>query len=62
MLYLTGIIISSFLLLLLLLKKGKSRADYVLSAWLLIMALHQMTNYLEFSKIAYQYPHFLGIV
>ena len=61
MLYLTGIIISSFLLLLLLLKKGKSRADYVLSAWLLIMALHQMTNYLEFSKIAYQYPHFLGI-
>lgn len=61
MLYLTGIILSSFLLLLLLLKKDKSRADYILSIWMAIMTLHQLTNYLEFSKIAYQYPHLLGI-
>ncbi len=61
MLYLTGIILSSFLLLLLLLKKDKSRADYILSTWMAIMTLHQLTNYLEFSKIAYQYPHLLGI-
>lgn len=61
MLYLTGLILSCFLALLLLLKKGKSTADRILCIWLGIMALHQGSNYLDVSKISYMYPHLLGI-
>lgn len=61
MFYLTGIILSCFLALLLLLKKDKATADWVLCIWMLIMALHQGSNYLDVSKISYTYPHLLGI-
>lgn len=61
MLHLTGIILSCFLTLLLLLKKGKSTADRILCIWLGIMALHQGSNYLDVSKISYTYPHLLGV-
>lgn len=61
MLYLTGIVLSCFLSILLLLKKNKSTADRILCIWMLIMALHQGSNYLDVSKVSYTYPHFLGL-
>lgn len=61
MLYLTGIILSSFLLLLLLLKKDKSAADRILCIWMAIISVHQGQNYLDVAKISYTYPHLLGL-
>lgn len=56
-----GVVISFFLSGLLLLKKHKSRADKILLAWLLFMALHQLMMYLQISGTLYKHPHLLGI-
>lgn len=60
MIYLIGIIISSFLLFLLFLKKKKSQAENILSAWIGLTLIHQVVFYLEHTDLIYEYPHLLG--
>lgn len=60
MIYLTGIIISSFLATLLLTKRDKNRADHILFLWLCATTLH-LTMYAVISSGAYrQFPYLLG--
>lgn len=61
MLYLAGIIITFFLVIILLSKKGKTSADLVLSAWLCIMGLHLFLYYLQIPGAIYGYTYLLGV-
>lgn len=61
MFFILGICIAIFLVLLLLFKKNKSRADKVLTIWLLLMAVHQAIFYHLISGQTFAYPHLLGI-
>jgi AraC-like DNA-binding protein len=62
MIYIVGISISFFLCLLLLTKKGKTQADKILTAWLLLISVHLLLFYLFFSGVSYQYPFLLGLI
>lgn len=60
MIYITGIIISSFLTVLLLTKRNKNQADYVLFLWLCAATLH-LTMYAMISSGEYgRFPYLLG--
>ncbi|HEX7847160.1 MAG TPA: hypothetical protein VF476_15270, partial [Chitinophagaceae bacterium] len=61
MLYFAGIIITFFLALILLTKKGKTTADKLLAGWLCVMGVHLFLFYLHISGEAYNYPFVLGI-
>jgi hypothetical protein len=61
MLYLIGIIITFFLSVLLAGKKGKSEADKILMAWLIIMGFHLTAFYLYISGNYLKFPWLLGI-
>lgn len=61
MIYIAGITITVFLLLLLGLKRNKSRADRILGVWLIVMCVHQMLFYLDYTGISYRYPNLLGL-
>jgi AraC-like DNA-binding protein len=61
MLYLSGIVITFFLLLLLISKKGKSTADIILACWLAVIGFHLFTFYLFIAGRAYDYPLLLGV-
>lgn len=61
MFFLLGIFLAVFLTLLLLIKKNKSRADKVLTAWLLFLCITQVLRYLTWSKFFFEYPHWLGV-
>lgn len=61
MFFLIGILIASFLELLLLVKKNKTRADKILTIWLILITIHQVFFYLELTETIYEYPHVLGI-
>ena len=61
MIYIVGISIAFFLSLLLLSKKGKTQADKILTAWLLVIGIHLLLFYLFFSGIAYQHTFWLGL-
>lgn len=61
MLYITGIIISFFLCLLLLGKKGKTAADYVLAFWMFWIGCHLSLYYLYISQRIYDLPFLLGL-
>ena len=58
--YFTGIIFTFFLALILLGKRDKSRADYILFGWLLVMGSHLGLFYLHFSGQYARFPHLLG--
>ncbi|MFI5218875.1 MAG: helix-turn-helix domain-containing protein [Bacteroidia bacterium] len=60
MLYLSGVVITFFLLLLLAGKKGKSTADIILACWLGVIGLHLFLFYLFISGKIYSYPWLLG--
>jgi AraC-like DNA-binding protein len=62
MFFLVGITISAFLSALLLLKRPKSHADLILTAWMVLMTAHQMISYLHYAGITRDYPHVLGII
>ena len=61
MIYIVGISIAFFLSLLLLSKKGKTQADKILTAWLLVIGIHLLLFYLFISGIAYQHTFWLGL-
>jgi len=61
MFFILGISISVFLEFLLLIKKNKSRADKILLVWLLLIVVHQLTNYYLYTKELYNHPHLLGV-
>lgn len=61
MIYIIGIIISFFLSLLILTKKGRNRADLILGVWMLVVGVHLMTFYGFMSGAIFQYPYLLGI-
>ena len=61
MFYLAGIIITFFLSILLAGKKGKSEADKILTAWLIVTAVHLTTFYLYISGNYINFPWLLGL-
>ena len=61
MTYIIGLTITCFLIILLLLRKEKQKADYLLTVWLTVLAIHLFLSYLEDSGMAYHYPHLLGL-
>ena len=61
MFYLAGIIITFFLSILLAGKKGKSHADKILTAWLIVIGLHLTTFYLYISGNYLNFPWLLGV-
>src|SRR5688572_16111367 len=61
MFYLAGIIITFFLAILLAGKKGKSEADKVLTAWLVVIGIHLTTFYMYISGNYLKFPWLLGV-
>lgn len=61
MFHITGIVISIFLALLLFTKKGKSTADYILTLWLVLIALHLVCYYIRISGVYVEFPYLLGV-
>jgi len=61
MIYLFGLSVAVFLFALILIKKHKTRPDYVLLTWIGVMVLHILLFYLDYREISYQYPHLLGL-
>ena len=59
--YLTGIIITFFLAVLLLSKKGKTAADAVLAVWLCLIGFHLFLYYGYITGDIFDYPNLLGI-
>lgn len=60
MFFVLGISISVFLVFLLLIKKEKSSADKVLLIWLLLLFVHQVYHYQQYTGWLYEYPYLLG--
>ncbi|MEQ8807503.1 MAG: helix-turn-helix domain-containing protein [Imperialibacter sp.] len=60
MFYLAGIILTFFLAVLLITKRGKSEADLILAAWLTIIGVHLCFFYLTFSNQFLSFPFLLG--
>ncbi|WP_423737360.1 helix-turn-helix domain-containing protein [Chitinophaga caseinilytica] len=60
MLHIAGIIISIFLAFLLFAKKGKSAADPVLAAWLVVISFHLLCYHLLISGAYTGFPYLLG--
>ena len=61
MLYLTGTIISIFLVFILVGKRKKTIADKFLLAWLTVCSVHLLLYYLYITDKIYEYPSLLGI-
>lgn len=61
MLYLTGIIITFFLIIILIGKKNKSEADKILSFWLFFTGVHLILFYLHFNNEYIKFPFLLGL-
>jgi len=56
-----GIIITFFLAIILMSRKGKAVADRVLAAWLCLMGFHLFLYYLQITEKIYDYPYLLGV-
>lgn len=61
MLYLAGIIITFFLAIILLTKKGKTTADNVLAAWLCVIGFHLFLFYWHITGKIYNSTYLLGV-
>jgi AraC-like DNA-binding protein len=59
--YLSGVILAVFLSFILISKKGKTDADYLLSAWLCITGIHLFSFYLFFTGQHLTYPGLVAI-
>ncbi len=62
MIYLVGIVITFFLAFLLLGKKNKNTSDNILLVWFVVIGVHLVLFYLNYTKIIFNYPFLLGIV
>lgn len=60
MLYLTGIIITFYLVIILISKKKKSEADKILAIWLFLTGFHLILFYLHFNNEYLKFPYLLG--
>ncbi|MHC0446661.1 helix-turn-helix domain-containing protein [Flavobacterium sp. 3-218] len=60
MLYLTGIIITFFLVVILASKRNKSQADKILALWLFCTGFHLFLYYLHYQKDFASFPFLLG--
>lgn len=60
MLYLTGIIITFFLVVILASKRNKSKADKILALWLFTTGFHLFLYYLHYKKDFASFPFLLG--
>lgn len=60
MLYLTGIIITFFLVVILASKKNKSEADKILASWLFFTGFHLFLYYLHYKNDFASFPFLLG--
>jgi AraC-like DNA-binding protein len=58
--YLIGIIITFFLAVLLVTKKNKSKPDWILAIWLILVGIHLLLYYLFISSQYLEFPYFLG--
>jgi AraC-like DNA-binding protein len=61
MLYLGGIAITFFLVFILLSKNNKSKADVILTFWLLLTGLHLLLYYIYVTKKYVSFPYLLGL-
>lgn len=61
MLYIVGITITFFLVFMLSSKKDKSKADNILTYWLLFIGVHLLLFYLNVTKKNIEYPFLLGL-
>ena len=61
MIILIGSLLAMFYVFLLLGKKGKTAADFVLMAWMLLMAMHLLVFYSYTTKLYEKYPFVLGL-
>ncbi|WP_264525633.1 helix-turn-helix domain-containing protein [Flavobacterium sp. N502536] len=61
MLYLTGIIITFFLVVVLASKKNKTEADKILALWLFFTSFHLFLFYLHYKNDYSDFPFFLGV-
>jgi AraC-like DNA-binding protein len=61
MFYLAGIVLTFFLVVVLISKKGKTGADRILSIWLFIIGLHLLFVFLSFTDKILLYPFLLGL-
>lgn len=61
MFFVLGIFLAIFLGILLLIKKKKSRADKVLTIWIIFLIATQLLRYLTWTKFFFKYPHWLGV-
>lgn len=61
MIFIAGISIGLFISALLLVKKNKTKSDYILLLWMLLNSIHIGFFYLMFSGKLYDYPHLLGL-
>ncbi len=61
MLYLSGIIITFFLVIILMTKNGKTAPDHVLFAWLCIIGFHLLLYYWQITGEIYNHTYLLGI-
>ncbi len=60
MLYLAGIVLTFFLVVLLITKKGKTAADRILAIWLVAIGLHLFFVFLSFTDKVFSFPYLLG--
>ena len=60
-LFLTGIIITFFLSSLLITKRGKTQADYILTAWLFVLGIHLSLFYIVQTQQYQDWPYLLGL-
>lgn len=61
MFYLFGLSVALFLFALILIKKQKTRSDYILLTWIGVIVVHMLLFYFEYREISYHYPHLLGV-
>lgn len=61
MIYFSGISISLFVAALLIVKKSKSKADFFLFSWMLVLAFHLFLYYINFNEPQARMPQLLGI-
>jgi AraC-like DNA-binding protein len=61
MIYLFGLSVALFLFVLILLKKNKTRPDYILLTWIGVIAFHLFLFLIHHNGVIYRYPHLLGV-
>jgi AraC-like DNA-binding protein len=61
MLYLSGIVITFFLVAVLIGKPGKTKSDYLLTIWLLVIGVHLLLYYSVIGGYYLRFPYLLGV-